>query len=236
MQYMGGKARQAKYIREIVAKMRGDRDHYLEPFMGGASVAAAVAPDFPYAVLADASAPLVALWRSTVMDGWLPPETLTREEYNALRSSEEVNALRGWAAYGASYQGKFFAGFNGEASHRNYLAENRRGLERKAAALRAHPALFIMHADYRGHAVSDRTVVYCDPPYAGTTGYGAIGDFDHVEFWTTAQTWAEKGALVLVHEYSAPDGWAPVLTTYRTEVMDRKSSGKRAEILYVYTG
>lgn len=236
MQYMGGKARQAKHIREIIAKMRGDRDHYVEPFMGGGSVAALIAPDFPYAVLADASAPLVALWRSAVMDGWTPPASMSRDEYNALRSSDEATALRGWAAYGASYQGKYFAGFNGEATHRNYLAENTRGLARKAAALQDHPCLIIINTDYRFHAVSNQTVVYCDPPYAGTTGYGAAGDFDHAEFWATAQTWAEKGALVLVHEYSAPDGWEPVLTTYRTEVMDRKSSGVRAEILFTFTG
>lgn len=234
MQYMGGKARQAKYIREVVAKMRGDRDHYLEPFMGGGSVLAAVAPDFARAVGADASGPLVELWQAVIADQWHPPVHMSREVYNAMKEHPADCPLKGWAAYSASYQGKYFAGFNGEATHRDYMAENARGLERKAAALRGHPDLVILHADYRMHAVTDQTVVYCDPPYADTTSYGAIGAFDSMEFWTTAQKWGESGALVLVHEYSAPDGWVPVLTTYRTEVMDRKSSGKRAEILYMW--
>ena len=236
MRYMGGKARQAGHIREVVARMRGERDHYLEPFMGGGWVSAAVAPDFPRATLADASGPLVALWRAVVVDGWAPPAAMTRDEYDRLRAEDDVTALHGWAGYAASYQGKYFGGYNGDVPSRDYIAEAARSTARKAAVLRTHPDLTILHADYRVHAVTDRTVVYCDPPYADTTGYGAVGVFDTMEFWTTAQKWGESGALVLVHEYSAPDGWVPVLETDRVETMHHggPSSGTRKEILYMW--
>ena len=234
MQYMGGKARQAKFVREIIADMRGNRGRYLEPFMGGGSVFSAVAPDFSFATGADASPALIALWREAVYNKWQPPVDMTEDEYQALRVSTDNSALRGWAGYGASYRGKWFAGFSGKATHRDYLAESARGLERKAAALRWHSGLSLVHADYTEHVVTAGHVVYCDPPYAGTESYGAADEFDHAAFWDTAQAWSTMGALVLVHEYTAPEGWFSVFTRDRVEVMDRKSSGARPESLFMY--
>ena len=233
MQYMGGKHRQAKDIRKIIAELRGDRTRYVEPFTGGGSVLAAVAPDFDHAVGADASASLVALWQAVIFGGWTPPIDMTQDEYNDIRNDETPSAFRGWAGYGASYQGKYFGGFNGNATHRDYMAENARGLERKAAILREHPNLTLVHADYTDHTVNADTVVYCDPPYAGTTAYKAADAFDHEWFWETAHRWSEMGALVLVHEYTAPKWWVPVHTKDRVEVMSRKSTGARAESLFM---
>jgi hypothetical protein len=52
----------------------------------------------------------------------------------------------------------------------------------------------------------ERLLVYCDPPYRGTTGY-ATGAFDHDAFWETARAWSRAGAVVLVSEYAAPPDW-----------------------------
>lgn len=240
MRYMGGKHRQAKTIRKIIAELRGNRTRYVEPFMGGGSVLAAVAPDFDHAVGADASASLVALWQAVIFGGWTPPTDMTQDEYNDIRNDETPSALRGWAGYGASYRGKWFGGYNGrrDASNRNYMAENARGLERKAAVLRAHPELVITHTDYQFHAINADTVVYCDPPYADTTGYQVVDGFDHEWFWEIMQRWTEAGALVLVHEYTAPKWWVPVHTKERVETMHHggPSSGARSESLFIYGG
>lgn len=236
MQYMGGKARQAKDIRETIARLRGNRTRYVEPFMGGGSVLAAVAPDFDHVVGADASESLIELWKAVVSDEWHPPVHMTKEVYDAMKRYETACPLKGWAGYGASYQGKYFGGFNGNATHRDYMAENARGLERKAAILREHPDLTLTHANYTEHTVNANTVVYCDPPYAGTTAYKAANAFDHEWFWEIMRRWTEAGALVLVHEYTAPKWWVPVHTKDRVEVMSRKSTGARAESIFVYGG
>lgn len=52
-------------------------------------------------------------------------------------------------------------------------------------------------------------VIYCDPPYEGTTEY-KDGDFPHEQFWKIAQRWAESGAKVFVSEYNAPVGWEAI--------------------------
>lgn len=236
MQYMGGKHRQAKDIRTIIAELRGDRTRYVEPFMGGGSVLAAVAPDFDHAVGADASASLVALWQAVIFGGWTPPVKVSRDEYNELRDSTEDTPMRGWAGYAASYRGRFFEGYNGNVASRDYVAECVRGIERKAAVLRKHPDLTITHGDYSTHVINADTVVYCDPPYENTKKYRRIGDFDHAWFWETAQRWSEMGALVLVHEYTAPKWWVPVHTKERVETMHHggPSSGAQSESLFMF--
>jgi DNA adenine methylase len=47
-------------------------------------------------------------------------------------------------------------------------------------------------------------LVYCDPPYQGTTQYGAFNGFDHELFWNTMREWS-KNNTVVISEYSAPD-------------------------------
>lgn len=59
--------------------------------------------------------------------------------------------------------------------------------------------------DYRAYEYREGDVVYCDPPYAGTDGYG--GEFDHDAFWEWART---RTYPVYVSEYRAPDDFIPV--------------------------
>lgn len=47
-------------------------------------------------------------------------------------------------------------------------------------------------------------LVYCDPPYAGTTTYGAFDGFDTDLFWNTMRKWSETNT-VIVSEYEAPE-------------------------------
>lgn len=231
MRYVGGKVRQARAIRECVQNLRGDRSVWVEPFIGGGSVLAACAPLFSRAIASDLVPDLALLWRAGV-DGWAPPGHMTREEWEALRDAEP-SALRAWAGYAASYNGKWYAGYGPKAAGRDYLAESQRAFLRKVEALRGLD-LTILCGDYSIHSPGPRSVVYCDIPYKSTETYKAAEPFDHGRFWETAGRWTDEGALVLVHEYSAPEGWEPVLVTSRAETMNCKgrSSGKRAETLF----
>ena len=50
------------------------------------------------------------------------------------------------------------------------------------------------------------TVIYCDPPYAGTAGY-STGEFDTDKAWELYRAWADSGAHVYVSEYSGPESF-----------------------------
>lgn len=229
MRYLGGKARQAAWIRGEILARRGDRQIYHEPFVGGGSVAATVAPHFTRVICSDVVPDLIELWKA-VTSGWEPPAALSRDEYEALRTAPP-SALRAWAGYAASYNGKWFAGYGPTASGRDYLAESKRAIAKKAAALRE--ASFAC-TDYAYWKPGPLCVVYCDPPYADTEGYGAAGEFDHPSFWRRMDEWHDAGALVLVSEYTAPSHWHAVSSVERVETMHHggPSSGARRETLF----
>lgn len=58
-------------------------------------------------------------------------------------------------------------------------------------------------------------VVYCDPPYAGTTAYSSTGQFDYREFYRTLQQWAQARS-VYVSEYAVPED-VPVKVVWERE-------------------
>ena len=47
------------------------------------------------------------------------------------------------------------------------------------------------------------SIVYCDPPYEGTTKYA--NDFDHNLFWNWVRNISKQGHTVYVSEYNAPN-------------------------------
>ena len=95
-------------------------------------------------------------------------------------------------------------------------------------------------ADYRDtltrHATRG-TVVYLDPPYAGTKPYPGAPTFDTAAFWGHAERAADAGAHVYVSEYAAPAGWRPVLTFTRPNQLAAdpraKATSRATERLYV---
>jgi DNA adenine methylase len=212
-------------------------------------VFALVAPLFQKAVGADIVPDLIKFWES-VRNGWMPPETLTKQRYMELLE-EGPSALRAWAGFAASYNGRWWGGYGPKASGRDYLAESVRSTRKKAVGMRATGVSFRC-SSFEYHDADSNTVVYCDIPYQkdsgnnhsglrvpyGVTGhkiYGS-GDFDYALFWQTAEAWVAHGALVLVHEYTVPDGWVPVAQTTRVETMNhrRESSGGRKETLWMH--
>lgn len=64
-------------------------------------------------------------------------------------------------------------------------------------------ALETAKTDYRELTINDGDVVYCDPPYQGTHGYGI--EFDHEAFREWCHGLASRGIPVYVSEYKAPD-------------------------------
>lgn len=60
--------------------------------------------------------------------------------------------------------------------------------------------LTISVGDYRDVEIPQDSVIYCDPPYKSTCGYGI--EFDHEAFYD----WCEKQpALVLISEFWMPE-------------------------------
>lgn len=230
--YMGGKTRVAPQICAIMRAHGKGAETYVEPFMGGGSVAALMAPGFIDVHLSDANESLVLLWQE-VLSGWKPPGHITKAEWQVLKDDPNPSAMKALAGFASSYGGKWFAGY-AKAAGRNYVGGGVRELVKFASGFR-HAT--VEHLDYTkaGQYVGPDTVVYCDPPYAGTTGYGAVGSFDSGQFWDTMREWTGRGAKVFVSEYAAPEDFTSVWRLKVPVTMD-KNNDVGTEQLFTYRG
>lgn len=105
---------------------RGDRVFW-EPFCGGLSVSVRLAAHGP-GIVSDANPALISMYQA-VRDGWVPPEHVTREEYQAARTLPDSDPLKGFIGFGCSFGGKWFGGM-ARSRGRNYSAESARAISR----------------------------------------------------------------------------------------------------------
>lgn len=206
MRYVGGKVRIATWLEETMLPLVPHHTKYLEPFMGGGAVLAKMAPHFTEVFAGDIHEDLVLMWKA-LQSGWEPPEIVSKELYDSLKSAEP-SALRGFVGFGSSFSGKWFGGYVGRAydRHADYLMPPFSATARRAMLkdIKSFRHALIRCVPYTGWNPHENVLVYCDPPYEGTLGFSGSGDFNHSEFWGTVRQWSRQGATVLVSEYSAP--------------------------------
>lgn len=174
-------------------------DGYWEPFIGGGSVFEQMAPNFLTAFGSDVHPDLILMYQA-LLDGWEPPSEITELEYRVLRDSYP-SPERAFAGFACSFGGKWFGGYARSSDREDYAGEARRGLLRFQLAVRRTEVGFGCSSYLRGFPAPG-TIIYCDPPYAGTTGYSGVAPFNPVVFWDTAEYWAkDRGCHVYVSEY-----------------------------------
>lgn len=240
MRYVGGKTKIAKWVVEHVSPLQNSHLTYLEPFVGSGAIFIRLAPRFDTSIAADVHPDLILMWQA-VADGWNPPEQVTKDEYIALRNAEP-SALRGFVGFGASFGGKWFGGYvqDSDALTRARWNNGPFVAAARTSVLKARDAFRkakIIHLDYRAHRPDSHTLIYCDPPYAGTLGYGGTSKFDSAEFWGIAQGWSELGATVVVSESNAPPGWRMLAARERKaalRVAVQQENEMRREALWIY--
>lgn len=89
--------------------------------------------------------------------------------------------------------------------------------------------LQVSRNDYTDVTIPPGATVYCDPPYANTTGY--IDDFDHEQFYD----WLRSMELpVFVSEYSMPDDFICFASIDKACTYSSSKTIKRVEKLFVH--
>lgn len=201
MKYMGSKARHAKEMLPIILADRKPGQWYVEPFVGGANMIDKVDGN---RIGADCNADLIILLQAmAVYDYWVPPFKVDEETYKASKSCSP-SVMRSYIGFGLSYGGKWFGGYRRDSiGKRDYSFEAYKNYMTQAPKL---CGVDFRHSDYRDLVIPRNSLIYCDPPYAGTTKYAA-GGFDHGAFWRWCEDRAGDGHTVFVSEYVAPDGW-----------------------------
>lgn len=208
VQYLGGKSRIARQIVRVIDALVDDWGAVWELGCGGLSMTVAFErAGFAPITCVDQDPALITLYQS-LQRGWVPPD-IGPEEYERLRQANDpADPRTAFAKYALSFGAKPWEGYAVAVPPRGpfyYCEAGRRSLRRKFRRL---AGVSFVRGDMLEVAIPEGVLVYADPPYVGTAGYGV--DFDHDRFWTRMQELA-RTRHVYVSEYTAPDGVGDVV-------------------------
>jgi len=226
---MGSKARIAKHILPIILKDRKPGQYYVEPFVGGANLIDKVDGN---RIGADINEYLIALLQA-LASGWVPSH-ISESEYKEVRDIKGLYDLHeiGFAGLVCTYSAKFFGGYAQPKNGRNYVDEGIRNCLAQAPFLKG--VKFVCSA-YSFLEIPDSSIVYCDPPYEGTTGY-KTGAFNHAAFWQWCRDKSLQGHSVFISEYNAPEDFTVIWQGEINMTLAQGKGKKALEKLFVYTG
>lgn len=96
-------------------------------------------------------------------------------------------------------------------------------------SLQSLGSLEVFQKDYTDITIPSGATVYCDPPYAGTSGY--LHDFDHERFLDWLR---HRDFPVFVSEYSMPGDFVCIASINKTCTYSPTKRTKRVERLFVH--
>jgi DNA adenine methylase len=147
----------------------------------------------------------------------------TEVDYKLLSKSDGYKH-KGYAGFAFSYGGKWLGGWRRDIiGKRDYVAESYRN------ALNQNPLLQgvkFVNKSYLDLKIPDNSLIYCDPPYEGTTKYK--DDFNHDYFWQWCREMANKGHIIFVSEYNAPDDFECVWQKEIVSSLTQDTGSKKA--------
>ena len=204
MKYMGSKARHAKEILPIILANRSENQWYVEPFVGGANTIDKVDGN---RIGADVNEYLIDMWKA-VSIGWAPPKNFLEDDYKIIRDNKNEfdKPLVGYVGFALSYGGKWFGGWRRDSvGKRNYVEEAYNNALKQFPNLRGVDFVCV---SYESLVIPPKSIIYCDPPYKGTTKYK--DSFDHQPFYDWCRQKYKEGHQVFISEYHMPDDFVCV--------------------------
>lgn len=223
MKYMGSKNRIAKHILPIMLENRKENQYWIEPFVGGANMIDKVEGK---RIGADLNEYVISLFKG-VQDGFIPPSEVNEDEYRQARLNRVVNPLVSFIGFGCSYSGKWFGGYaRGNTSKgipRNYCLESKKNILKQSLNLKS---VEFIHSSYQDLEIPPNSIIYCDPPYKGTTSYK--DKFNHEDFFEWCRQKSKEGHTVFVSEYNAPEDFKCVWEKEVNSSLTKDTGSKKA--------
>ena len=213
--YLGSKADHADELLKIILAKRKPGQHWVEPFVGGANVISRV-PDADGPRLGSDINPYMIAMHTALANGWEPPSVMDEKTYIAMKKNPQKYPpeLVGFVGTVCAFGKMWFSTFARDSEgRRNYCDEGRRLALKDAVGMCG--AKFIC-SSYDTLDIPSESLLYLDPPYAGTTGYDganqkiAIGEPLDKNIWRANKLWqwadkmVDEGHTVFVSEYTGP--------------------------------
>jgi DNA adenine methylase len=230
MAYLGGKAKCAEHILNVLNDPQHNNKDYIEPFVGYCHILRRVLNKKSYTA-SDNNKYLIALLKHNQQT----PNShydITKDEYNLIKANpDDYDILKSaYAAFCYSYNGKFFGGYVNQSKRRdNYPAERKRYYDK----LHTNPIIKKTNFSYDDYTIYNNVkdaLIYCDPPYRETTKYH--NEFNSDAFWDWVRKMS-KDNVVYVSEYTAPDDFECIAEKEKYNSVGGKGSKvKRVEKLW----
>ena len=199
-------------------------------FCGSCSIESKV-KGFDKVICNDKHEYLIELFKG-VQKGYELPELITEEQYKYIREHKDENKiLTGFVGFGCSFGGKWFGGYARNKTNTNYALQSKKSLLKDMDKLMT--AQFTCQ-DYRDVIIPNNSIVYADPPYNNTTGYGK-DKFNSDEFWEYMRV-ISKNNKVFISEQTAPNDFECVWEKEFTRTLDvnKDNQFKVTEKLFTY--
>lgn len=173
---------------------------------------------------------LIEMWRA-LQKGWVPPDVITEDDYKYLKAAQDIEdpALVAFAGFLVSFGGKWMAGYARDKDGNNYAARGKRALLKQLPKM---IGVELYNLDYRDLEIPEKSIIYCDPPYRGTTGY--MHGVDHDIFWQWCRDKSMAGHQVFISEYSAPDDFECLLEVNLPTILNKAKRQDRVEKLFKF--
>ena len=229
MRYLGGKSKTRKQISAFLESVRKPNQTYFEPFCGGCHITQEVTAK---RIAGDGNDALITMYKA-LQQGWIPPQSVTEELYAKYKSNPDANdPATAFIGIGCSFGGKWFGGYARQKGY-DFAVGGTNAIMRQLPKIRD---VEFLYGTYCEHSPQNM-LVYCDPPYQGTTQYGAFSGFDTNLFWQTMREWS-KNNTVVVSEYKAPKDFSCVLEIpTKTIIRDAENKPLQSvERLFMYNG
>lgn len=183
MQYFGGKSKISKSLAVVLNSITKGKS-FVDLFCGACNVVEKITTASSR-IANDNNPYLIALLKA-IQDGYEPPTHVTREQYNYVMSHLDENpALSGFIGIGCSFSGGWKNGYATNNRDHNYAICAYNTLLRQKQKLEG---VTLTSCDYNKASIPVGAVVYCDPPYKGTTNkyYARKFDYDAFVEWVEA--------------------------------------------------
>jgi len=221
MKYLGSKRRIAQHILPIILAERTSEQVFVDIMCGGCNLIDKVEQGAGR-IANDIHVPLISLLKA-LQEGWIPPEVVTEEDYKQARLLEDSDPLKGFIGLLCSFGSKWFGGYARNTRGVNYAMEGRKGLLLQGKLLKN---IIFLSCSYKDLSLPPASLIYCDPPYKGTTGYK--DKFNHEEFYEWCIQKHDEGHKVFVSEYSMPEPFIEVWSKTQTTNLDNNVAAKVA--------
>ena len=237
IKYVGSKNRLSKHLTPIIQSyITNETVGYLEPFVGGANMIDKIKCDnkIGYDVEENIINLLCAL-----SDGWNPPKEVNEDMYKdvKLNPNKYDKQTYAYVGYQLSYGAKFWGGYRRDSiGKRQYDKEAYNNVTKQSPQLKGIEFDCMDFRDIPKDEIKGY-VIYCDPPYRGTTKY-KTEPFPYDEFYE----WVKEMSIhntVLISEYWMPDDFECIWQKETTTQINSKrkandENNMRVEKLYTY--